>query len=278
MNLLFSILPWIIGFLGIIVGSFLNVVIIRHGSGMGIGGRSMCPQCHKQLAWYELIPVISFLVQRGTCKDCHKKISIQYPIIELITGMLFFLATKHSISLFFSIPSFWFWGGLLLILLLVSLIIIIVVHDIKTQTIPVAWLGLLAIVGILFLIFYYSSYQIFFITLLTPHIIGVITSVPFLVIYLFSHGRWIGFADIEIIAWIGFMQGFINGLSTVLLSFYIGALFAVLLIGYKMIVKQRPYNDIRKQSIAFAPFLFLGFFITMFSGFSLFSLVGKLFI
>lgn len=278
MNLLFAILPWVVGCLGIIVGSFLNVVVIRQESGMGIGGRSMCPQCHKQLSWYELIPVISFLLQRGTCKGCHKKISIQYPIVELITGVLFFLATKHGISLFFAILSFWFWGGLLLILLLVSLIIIIVVHDIKTQTIPVAWLGLLTITGILFLVFYYSSYQIFSITLLTPHIIGVMTAVPFLIIYLFSHGRWIGFADIEIIAWIGFMQGFTNSLSTVLLSFYIGALFAVLLISYEIIIKQKSYQNIRKQSIAFAPFLFLGFLITMFSGFSLFSLIGKLFI
>lgn len=76
--------------IGFCVGSFLNVVILRAFSGESIVlPASKCPQCENKLKWYDNIPIISFLVLKGKCRFCNEKISIQYPIVELITGILF---------------------------------------------------------------------------------------------------------------------------------------------------------------------------------------------
>src|SRR3989338_4512275 len=78
--------------LGLIIGSFLNVVILRCGTGKSIlKGSSRCPNCEKKLSWRELIPVLSFIIQKGRCRTCQSKISWQYPIVELLTGIIFAL-------------------------------------------------------------------------------------------------------------------------------------------------------------------------------------------
>src|SRR5680860_1900327 len=76
-------------FLGLIVGSFLNVVILRHNTGASLGGRSGCFSCGHNLTWYELVPVVSFLALRGRCNHCGCKISRQYPLVEIL--LVFYL-------------------------------------------------------------------------------------------------------------------------------------------------------------------------------------------
>ena len=74
--------------LGLILGSFFNVCILRFISGESIvAPPSHCPKCNHQLAWYDLIPVMSYLLLRGKCRYCSTSISIQYPLVELITGI-----------------------------------------------------------------------------------------------------------------------------------------------------------------------------------------------
>src|SRR3989344_4234135 len=83
---------------GAIIGSFLNVIILRYNTGLsqknsiGFSGRSHCFSCGKNIKWYDLVPVLSFLFLKGRCRHCKSKISIQYPLVEFITGILF-LAT-----------------------------------------------------------------------------------------------------------------------------------------------------------------------------------------
>ncbi|MFA4853534.1 MAG: prepilin peptidase, partial [Bacteroidales bacterium] len=86
-----SILIFVFIFLlGTIVGSFLNVVIFRFNTGRTITtGRSICMNCNRDLRWYELIPVLSFLIQSGKCRRCASKISHQYPLVEIVTGLVF---------------------------------------------------------------------------------------------------------------------------------------------------------------------------------------------
>src|SRR5690606_24099342 len=83
--------------LGLIIGSFLNVVIYRYNTGSAIKGRSYCFTCRSQLRWYELVPLFSFLIQRGKCRSCRSLISIQYPLVELTVGVVFvFLAYRYN--------------------------------------------------------------------------------------------------------------------------------------------------------------------------------------
>ena len=77
--------------IGIAIGSFLNVLIDRLPKGEAITGRSHCDYCRKKILWYDLIPVFSFLILHGKTRCCNKKLSIQYPIVEMVTGVSFFL-------------------------------------------------------------------------------------------------------------------------------------------------------------------------------------------
>ncbi|MCX6794110.1 MAG: prepilin peptidase [Candidatus Gottesmanbacteria bacterium] len=82
--------------LGLLVGSFVNVLIDRLPRAESVlWGRSHCDHCKKILRWYELVPVVSFLIQKGRCRRCRKKLSLQYPIIELVTAIGFALLFPH---------------------------------------------------------------------------------------------------------------------------------------------------------------------------------------
>src|SRR5690348_9428637 len=85
--MLFSIFFTILGFMfGASLGSFLKVLADRSLKKSSIGGRSECPACHHKLAWYDLFPVISFLMLQGKCRYCHKKIGSEYVIVEILSG------------------------------------------------------------------------------------------------------------------------------------------------------------------------------------------------
>src|SRR3989344_8781021 len=77
---------------GLIVGSFLNVLVYRLKEAETLLGRSFCRHCKHQIRWYDNIPLISFVLLLGACRDCETKISWQYPALELLTGILFALA------------------------------------------------------------------------------------------------------------------------------------------------------------------------------------------
>lgn len=87
--------------LGLILGSFFNVCILRFISGESIvAPPSHCPKCNHQLAWYDLIPVMSYLLLRGKCRYCSTSISIQYPLVELITAATFsLLAWRYGLGI-----------------------------------------------------------------------------------------------------------------------------------------------------------------------------------
>ena len=89
----------VVGILGLCIGSFLNVVAYRVPLGRSVvGGRSACPSCAHLIAWYDDVPVVSWLVLRGRCRHCAAPISARYPARELITGVLFALAAWQIAS------------------------------------------------------------------------------------------------------------------------------------------------------------------------------------
>lgn len=276
----FSLFPYIaviIGIFGLIVGSFLNVVILRKGTS-DLGGRSHCTHCHKQLAWYELVPVFSFLFQWGKCRSCKKAISIQYPLVELLTGGTFYFGAVYLLNNFITVfHPVWSVIGALVFLDVISLGIIIVVHDIRTKKIPVLWMAGLFISSTAFLAIYYGISGLgFSASTIIPHLFGLVIAVPFLFLWLISQGKWMGFADIEIIAWMGWYFGIITGASAVLSAFYLGAIFAILFIIYKK-VRGFSYASLRTVQIPFAPFLLIGWFLTAIFSWNVFSLFARLF-
>ncbi len=278
-----SYLPIIIGLLGCIVGSFLNVVALRQETGKDLGGRSHCPSCNHQLTWYELIPVVSFLIQLGRCRNCKKTISPRYVSVELFVGVLYFLTTSFFTKAYFgvytSLPG-WFFVWLLSLLIVVSYGALIVIYDIQTKTVPLVWFIGLVFFSCIYLIVPYVSGAVSALSVWRTigfNVSGMLVTLPFLAMWVVSKGRWMGFADIEIIAWIGMFFGMQMGASAVLLSFYLGSFFGIIFIIYKLI-KGIPYATIRKIQIPFAPFLFLGWFITLLYSFNIFTLLSGLFI
>ncbi len=113
---------------GTIFGSFYHVVGYRLPKGESIISpkHSYCPNCGKKLAWYELIPVISYCIQLGKCRKCHQPISIFYPFIEVVTGLLFAVCYY----------SFGFSYDLIIALVLASLFSVVVVSDLNYMIIP----------------------------------------------------------------------------------------------------------------------------------------------
>src|SRR6266850_3665521 len=125
--------------LGLIIGSFLNVVIYRINTGKSLGGRSACMSCLNILSWYELIPLFSFAGLGGRCKNCKTKISIQYPLVEFITGLVFgILFLKLSAgggSAFGGKDILMFTVKYAYYALLFSLLIVIATYDLKHKII-----------------------------------------------------------------------------------------------------------------------------------------------
>lgn len=282
MDMMIPYLPIILGLLGCIVGSFLNVVALRQETGKDLGGRSHCPHCNHQLSWYELIPVVSFLIQGGKCRNCRKKISLRYIGIELFTGILFFLTTLFFIKTYSSlsiIAPIWFFVPLVLLLITISYVALMVVYDIQTQTVPLVWfIGLVFFSSIYLISLYISGAASSVPSWLTIwfHGSGIGVALPFLALWLISQGKWIGFADIEIMAWMGMFFGVHQGISAVVTSFYLGSIFGIFFILYKLI-KRIPYSHIRRTAIPFVPFLFLGWFVTLVYQFDIINLLSRLF-
>lgn len=283
MDIIIGYLPIIIGLLGCIVGSFLNVVALRQETEKDLGGRSHCPACNHQLAWYELIPVISFLVQRGKCRNCKTVIPARYIINELFVGVLYFLTTSFFIKIYasvYTITSIWFFVALLLLLIIISYVAVMVIYDIQTKLVPLIWFVGLVVFSCIYLTIPYISGAASLVSLWDTvifHVSGIIIALPFFVLWLISKGRWMGFADIEIIAWMGMFFGIYIGTSAVLISFYIGAVFGILFMIIKLL-KGIPYTTIRQTQIPFTPFLFLGWFITVIYMFNMFTLLSGLFL
>lgn len=247
---------------GAIIGSFLNVVIFRYNTGETIlNARSRCFSCGKKLRWYELIPVFSFIIQRGKCRGCGSKISIQYPIVEILTGIMFLLITwelDSQVNLGIQFPSLGYY------FIIFSLLIIIAVYDIHHKIIPNLFVYSFIILSFLNL-FQISNFEIQnFDTL--GFLIGISFFTFFGLFWLVSNGRWMGLGDAKLMLGIGWLLGAYKGLVAILLSFWIGAL-----VGLALIFFRKSFS--LKSQIPFGPFLVLGAAIAFFWGDRIASLI-----
>ncbi len=239
---------------GLMVGSFLNVVILRYNSGESfINSRSQCFSCQKELSWYELIPIFSFIFQKGKCRDCGGKISWQYPVVEIITGLLFLLIFNFQFSIF-NIIFYW---------ILASLLIVISVYDLRHLIIPNKIVWLFNILALVFLLV--TSYWLPVTNFLNYFFSGLLFFTFFALLWLVSNGKWMGFGDAKLALGIGWFLGPIKVFSAFLFSFWLGAIFSIFL----MIFRGNKYSI--KSKIPFGPFLAIGALIALFVDINFFS-------
>lgn len=244
--------------LGMIIGSFLNVVIYRYNTGLGLNGRSMCFTCRRTLSWHELIPIVSFINQGGKCLGCKSRISVQYPIVEAITGFVFVSLFLKSISLF---PFTYFPATIytIVFMYLFSLLIVIAVYDYKHQVIPEGIVWVFNILAFL-LLFFFNGHQFGFFTPSWQALIaGPFMALPFFLIWFLSRGTAMGFGDVKLALGLGWLLGISASLAATVVSFWIGAIVGIILI----LLKKNKYK--MKSHIAFGPFLILAtFFVYLF--------------
>ena len=245
--------------LGTLIGSFLNVVALRYNTGMTLRGRSKCFSCGKNLTWHELVPIISFFYQKGECKKCKSKISWQYPIIEVVAGILFIM-----IFYFFPPVSIKASFDTLFYVFITCLLLVITIYDIKHKIIPDSIVYLFSFVAFLKLFISYDFSFVF--PPMTALFAGPILALPFFLIWLISKGKWMGLGDAKLVLGIGWVLGLIPGISAVILAFWIGAIVGVI----SMYIVFRKFKA--KYEIPFGPYLIIGMYLVLFFGISVIEL------
>lgn len=253
-------------FLGIAVGSFLNVVVLRHEKRKQVTGRSKCPTCGTQLQWVELVPVFSYVFQRGKCRHCETKLSIQYPLVELGCGILFVLVYFHGIP-YESVHT-----KVLLILELTiwSLFLVIAVYDLRTKLIPNVFSFTLA--GLACVHMFVSSGSELMPTI-THLLAGPILFVPFYLLWKISDGMWLGLGDGKLALGIGWFLGLSGGATAILFSFWIGAGVSLLLIAIARLLRSNKSTLTLKSEVPFGPFMVLATLIVYIFEYNLFLYV-----
>jgi prepilin signal peptidase PulO-like enzyme (type II secretory pathway) len=246
--------------LGLITGSFLSMFTYRLPREMSFGGRSFCDHCGKKITWLENIPLLSYLFIKGKCKDCNRHISLRYPLIELLTALSFvfvYFIYQHPVDfLFFLIQQTFGPLGLIYVLILLSLFISLFVIDLETQILPDKILRVLLILITIFCFMLPSP-------LLFQHLIwGFISASFFLLIYLLTKERGLGFGDVKLGFVIGFLLGFPHTIVWILLSFISGSIVGIIMLILRMAKLGQP--------IPFGPFLIASALITLIYGGSIF--------
>lgn len=201
---------FVFGLFGALVGSFLNVVILRRGA-RSLSGRSGCLSCTVQLKWYDLVPVFSWLMLRGRCRSCGSRISLQYPLVEALTAVLFGLVGGAGL-----LPAY-----TALSLCIASLLIIIAAYDVRHTVIPDAWAYLFGALA-LFAALIAPAHPLLYVLLAGPS-----AALPLFALWLVSRGRWMGLGDAKLALGIGWLLGPVYGIYAVFFAFILGAVISV---------------------------------------------------
>lgn len=240
----------IIFIFGLTIGSFLNCLVYRLSHKKSLWGRSFCPQCGYRIAWYDNLPILSFIILGGRCRHCHQKISYQYPLVELITG-LFFIIIFFNTSNQFPISNFQFPIVLIRDWLAVAVFIFIFIYDLKYLIIEdIVILPAAAAILIINIILGQPIFKL---------LLAIGMAAGFFVFqYLVSRGRAIGLGDFRIGILMGALLGWPQVLCAIFLTYITGALVSLLLLSLRL----------KKMSsqVPLGPFLSIGTLITLFFG------------
>jgi leader peptidase (prepilin peptidase)/N-methyltransferase len=278
--------------LGAAVGSFLNVIALRYNpeefifTRKTIGGRSHCAHCKKNLRWFELVPLVSFLFQRGRCRRCGARLSLQYPLAEIVSGLIFvFVPARFGEYLFF--PGIR-GGGLIAVeaifVLAFLALFLMALIDYRLELIPDEITVFLTILGIAFTILaspgfslasgsFVGGYALLLgvrSSVYLNHAVGALAGAGFLyALYVLSRKRGIGFGDVKLALPLGLLFGWPDIALVGFFAFVAGSAYGLLAIlrGGKSM----------KSFLAFGPFLAVGAAIVFFRGLELVAAYFKLF-
>lgn len=226
---------------GACIGSFLNVLIWRLPREKTIRGRSECVACGKHLTWHELVPILSFAVQRGKCRGCGIHISFSYPVIEFTTAILF------AVSAFYFTPQDLLSSVIFLkVLYVLAIAVLVFVIDLEHYLIldriiaPAAVFILLLNLITAWLSGDWSLVGEFYGGLLA----GVVAMIPLWILWKVSGGRWIGLGDVKFIGLMGLVLGPINTLVAFFVAVAVGTLVSIILMlaRKKQLTSQVPFG------------------------------------
>jgi len=208
--------------LGLIIGSFINCLVWRLYKKEGVLNRSYCPKCRHQIAWYDNIPVLSFIILCGKCRHCHKAISLQYPAVELIVGFLFVLAWYINIGVITASYELWVMSYVKLFRdwFIISVMVVIFIYDLR-------WYLILDKVTIPAMIVVFIFNLALGFNLWNLLISGIIGGSFFLVQFLVSRGKWVGGGDIRLGALMGLILGWPSVILAIFLAYIIGSIAAI---------------------------------------------------
>ncbi|MFZ1626683.1 MAG: prepilin peptidase [Candidatus Moraniibacteriota bacterium] len=240
---------------GLVIGSFLNVVVLRLEADKTLDGRSKCPSCGTTIRWYDNVPVLSFFLLGRRCRVCHFPVSWQYPAVELLTGILFAVFGMFAFGDGTTVEIV----RVLWLLFLISLMVVIAVYDARNMEIPLVLLlvGVVGAFGYALLTTGLSS-----VNWLDPAAPwremlwgGVFAAAIFYALVYFSKETWMGMGDVWLAGVVGAAAGFSALLLLLTLSFFTGAVVGSVL----LFTGKRGM----KSQVPFAPFLAAGTLTTL---------------
>ena len=225
---------------GLLIGSFLNVLIYRIPKKENIAiVRSHCMKCGYQLKWYDLVPLFSWLFLGGRCRKCREKISIQYPLVEAVNGILYVIV-------------FYYYGlsiESLLYCLLFSALLALSVIDFRTYEIPVGFNYFILILGLIRLVTDLQNWP--------TYCIGFLAVSGFLyLLVVLSGGRAMGGGDVKLMATCGLLIGW----KLILLAFILGCILGSVIHIIRMKVSKQGHV------LAMGPYLSMGIAIAVLYG------------
>lgn len=243
MFIFYSILSILIG---LSIGSFINALEWRLHREESLLSRSYCPQCKKNIAWYDNIPLLSFIILRSRCRHCQAKISWQYPLIELLVAVLFFISfliNYQNLAAPLELLRNW---------LLIFTFVTIFIYDLKYMMVPMVlvWPMIIVAIVINFILGITISDILFH---------GSIGLMFFALQYLITRGRGIGSGDI----WLGLLMGVSLAQGKLLFLALVLAYFSGTIISFVLILKNRKSL---KSKIALGPFLAMASIISLILG------------
>lgn len=248
--------------LGLIMGSFLDVVATRFHTGKSLNGRSRCLSCGHELTWYELVPLLSYILLRGRCRICHARIPFRLFGAELMCGFLYIWVFSVGMP-----PVM-----LLLSLILVSVLVVVALYDIRHMVIPNVFVYSVSLIAIAILLVQIKSLHNIY-TLL-PHLYAGCAAFAFYAsLWAVSKGRWIGFGDAKLAIPFALIVGPLGTLSFIIYSFWIGASISICILLIQALLKrgQKRLPFLRvpltiKSEVPFAPFMIMAFILVYLTG------------